>query len=57
MDCLKSAIVLPLIKEIDDAIDDDVLKNYRPVSNLIFLAKLIERIVSIRLKKHLYDNN
>ena len=33
------------------------MKNYRPVSNRLFLAKLIERIASIRLKKNSYDNN
>ena len=57
MDCLKSAIILPLIKEMDEFMDNDVLKNYRPVSNLMFLSKLIERIVSTRLNKHMTDNN
>ena len=57
MDCLKNAIIIPLIKELDDLMDNDVLKNYRPVSNLLFLGKLIERIVSIRLNKHMTDNN
>ena len=57
MECLKSAIVRPLIKEIDEFMDSDILKNYRPVSNLLFLGKLIERIVSIRLNKHMSYNN
>ena len=43
MGCLKNAILIPLIKELDEVIDVNVLKNYRPVSNLIFLSKLIER--------------
>ena len=51
MECLKSAIILPLIKEIGEFMDNDILENYRPVSNLLFLAKLIEKIVSIRLNK------
>ena len=53
MECLKNAVVRPLIKELDDVIDRDVLKNYRPVSNLVFLSKLIERIVANRLDNHM----
>ena len=56
MDCLKCAIIIPLIKELDEVIDSDVLRNYRPVSNLLFLEKLIERIVMVRLNKHMDDN-
>ena len=57
MNCLKSAILTPLIKELDNLIDIDLLKNYRPVSNLLFLGKLIERVVGIRLDTHMYRNN
>ena len=57
MDCLKNAVILPLIKEMDELMDRDALKNYRPVSNLLFLGKLIERVVGIRLEKHMKDNN
>ena len=58
MECLKNAVVLPLFKEMDDSmVDKDNLKNYRPVSNLLFVGKLIERVVAIRLKKHMTDNN
>ena len=57
IECLKSAVVIPLLKELDDHMDSDNLKNYRPVSNLQFLEKLIERIVAIRLNKHMEDNN
>ena len=35
----KSAVVLPLIKK--PGLDPQVFKNYRPVSNLSFLSKLI----------------
>ena len=52
-----SAVILPLIKELDSFMDKDILKNYRPLSNLQFLSKLIERIVSLRLNKHMTDNN
>ena len=57
MDCLKNAVVIPIIKQLDSTMDKDEYKNYRPVSNLLFLGKLIERIVSARLDKHMKDNN
>ena len=50
MDCWKNAILTPLIKALDELLDADVLKNYRPVSNLIFLSKL--RIVPVRIEGH-----
>ena len=57
MDCLKSAILLPLIKDLENYMVKDNFKNYRPVSNLQYIGKLIERVISIRLNKHLEDNN
>ena len=57
MDCLKSAVISPLLKELDDFIDSEIFKNYRPVSNLTFLSKLIERCVASRLDKHMKDNH
>ena len=57
MECLKGAILLPLIKDLDELMDKDSFKNYRPISNLLFVGKLIERVISIRLYKHMDDNN
>ena len=57
MDSLKSAVILPLIKELTSTTDTDDFKNYRPVSNLVFISKLIERVVDIRLEQHLQQNN
>ena len=57
MDCLKSAIILPLLKGLDSILDSEVFKNYRPVSNLKFHGKLIERIVDSRLEEHMDLNN
>ena len=54
---LKNATLIPLIKELDDVIDTDMLKNYRPVSNLVFISKLVERIVAVRLDKYMTSNN
>ena len=56
IECLKSSAVLPTIKEMDDIMDRDLYKNYRPVSNLLFLEKLTERVVAVRLEKQMTDN-
>ena len=52
---LKIAIVKPLIKK--KLLDPDKYKNYRPVSNLSFLSKLIEKIVCRRIETHLEINS
>ena len=57
MDKVKSAVILPLIKELNSMTDTEEYKNYRPVSNLVFIGKLIERVVDIRLQEHLKLNN
>ena len=41
---LKSAVVMPLLKK--PGLDVEVLKNYRPVSNLSFLSKVVEKVIS-----------
>ena len=57
MECVKSSAIATLLKEADEALDPEIFKNYRPVSNLVFLSKLIERCVASRLKKHVKENN
>ena len=52
---MKKAIVSPLLKKL--TLDKDVLKNYRPVSNLSFISKMLEKIVSSRLLDHIELNN
>ena len=37
--------------------DCNILSNYRPVSNLIFISKVIERAVAFHLNKYLVNNN
>ena len=51
----KSSIVIPLIKK--PGLDRVMLKNYRPVSNLSLLSKVIEKVISIRILGHILDNN
>ena len=53
-DCLKHANITPLIKK--ENLDKNDMKNYRPVSNLSFLSKVIERVVLSRIKTHLNKN-
>ena len=52
---LKQAYVTPLLKK--QGLDQNKLANYRPVSNLSFLSKLLERVVLHQLQKHLNDND
>lgn len=52
---LKRAIVRPLLKKA--SLDPDLLKNYRPISNLSFISKLIERVVASRICSHLESHS
>ena len=49
---MKQAVVIPLLKK--TSLQPD-FKNYRPVSNLSFISKILERVVASRLLKHLED--
>ena len=51
----KEANITPLLKK--DGLDAEVLKNYRPVSNLAFISKLVEQVVASRIKGHLNRHN
>jgi len=50
----KLAHVTPLIKK--PSLDPTILSNYRPVSNLPFVSKILEKVVSSRLTSYLEDN-
>ena len=51
----RHAIITPLIKK--PHLDAADVKNYRPVSNLTFVSKVVERLVSGRLVGYLQENN
>ena len=51
---LKKAIVSPLIKK--SSLPPDELKNYRPISGLSFISKLVERVVASQLNDHVASN-
>jgi hypothetical protein len=52
---LRQAVITPLIKK--PTLDPNVFKNYRPVSNLPTLGKIIEYPAVSSFKQHLQDNN
>ena len=49
----KIAIIKPLLKKIGL---DLITKNYRPVSNLSFMSKLVKRCMLAQFNKHCEDN-
>ena len=51
----KQAVVTPLLKE--PGLDPNDLKNFWPVSNLLFISKIQEKVVLTQLWKHLSENN
>ena len=53
--CFKQALVRPLLKK--PSLDWNILKNYRPVSNLSFLSKLLERVVLLQLTDNVSRND
>ena len=51
----KSAAITPIVKK--SVLDPDCASNYRPISNLTFLSKLIERVVCQQLTTYLLANH
>ena len=46
----KQAIVHSLLKK--PSLPDDYLNNFRPISNLIFISKILEKVVASRIQSH-----
>ena len=51
---LKRAVICPLLKK--PRLDYQEFKNFRPISNLTFLSKVIEKVVALQLVDCI-DNN
>ena len=51
----KSAHVSPFLKK--PSLNKDSMKNYRPVSNLSFLSKVLEKVVVNQLNTHINSSN
>ena len=52
---LKTAIITPLLKK--PTLDPDNLANFRPISNLPFISKVLEKVVAAQLQDHLHINS
>ena len=52
---LKHAHIKPRLKK--SSLDPELLSNYRPVSNLPFISKIMEKVVNTRVEQHLLENN
>lgn len=52
---LKAATVTPLLKKPE--LDPENMKNYRPVSNLPYISKLIEKAIVTQLDSHMSENS
>ena len=51
----KSSIIFPFIKK--QGLDPEILKNYRPVANLSFISKIIEKAIATKIHDHLINND
>ena len=51
---LKEAILIPLIKKA--CLDPEIFNHFRPISNLTYLSKLMEKVVATRLFDHMTTN-
>ena len=52
---MKSAVATPLLKK--STPNPNILKKYRPVSNLSYISKLLERVMAKRLTDYMTENN
>ena len=50
----KTSIVKPLLKK--TSLDSEDLKNYRPISNLSFMSKVLEKVVLSQILQHINCN-
>ena len=53
--CFKSALVTPILKK--RCLDHNDLNNYRPVSNLCFIANILEKLVLSQVSSYLISHN
>ena len=55
IDGVKEATIVPLLKK--SGLDPEILKNYRPVSDIVLISKLIEKVVLKRTNTHAVKHN
>ena len=52
---MKHAVMTPLLKKSD--LDREILSNYRPISNLSFISKLVEKYVASQIRQYMESND
>ena len=52
---MKHAVVTPLLKKCD--LDPEILSNDRPISNLSFISKLLEKYVASQIRQYMDSND
>ena len=52
---LKRSMVIPSIKK--NSLNPNKFSSYRPISNLSFLSKIIEKSIAMQLERYLLENN
>ncbi len=52
---LKEALLAPSIKKA--ILDTEILKNFRPISILVFTSKIVKKVVDSQLESYITDNN
>ena len=51
----KRAVITPILKK--PSLDSNVLKNFRPVANLPFISKVVEKAVALQISTHVEKND
>ena len=51
----KPSIIFPWIKK--QGLDPEILKNYKPIANLSFISKIIEKAIANQIHDHLINND
>ena len=51
---MKHALITPLLKK--TGLDANDIKNFRPISNISFVSKLLERYVAVDLRRYIDEN-
>ena len=51
----KEALLTPILKK--SSFNPELFKNFRPISNLAYVSKLIEKVADIQLSRYIEENN
>ena len=54
-DDYKNAVLIPLLKK--SSLDQEIFNNFRPISKLVYISKLIEKAIASRLHSHMTNND